>query len=115
MLFCLLYSFIVDGIKIISPTIPDSVLIMIPIFVLKKYLLYLNIVLLFLLYMPLGVKGQDPHFTQFNAAPITINPNYVGVFDGNVRITSNQRRQWFNHLGSRSDPKGGVKITLVDQ
>ena len=27
--------------------------------------------------MPLGVKGQDPHFTQFNAAPITINPNYV--------------------------------------
>ena len=47
MLFCLLYSFIVDGIKIISPTIPDSVLIMMPIFVLKKYLLYLNIVLLF--------------------------------------------------------------------
>jgi type IX secretion system PorP/SprF family membrane protein len=42
------------------------------------------------------IYSQDPHFTQFNAAPITINPNYVGVFDGNVRITSNQRRQWFN-------------------
>ncbi len=42
--------------------------------------------------------SQDPHFTQFNAAPITINPNYVGVFDGKVRFTSNHRQQWTNVL-----------------
>ena len=38
--------------------------------------------------------SQDPHFTQFNAAPFTVNPAYTGVFDGGSRVMSNYRQQW---------------------
>jgi type IX secretion system PorP/SprF family membrane protein len=49
---------------------------------------------LFLLSASLIVKAQDPHFTQFNAAPFTVNPAYTGVFDGGSRFMSNYRQQW---------------------
>jgi len=72
---------------------------------------YLNIVLLFLLYMPLGVKGQDPHFTQFYATPQLINPAYAGVFNGSFRIGTTYRQQWsslgapFNSMAVALDGK----------
>lgn len=40
--------------------------------------------------------GQDPHFTQFDAAPFSVNPAYTGVFNGTARIISNYRQQWAN-------------------
>ncbi|MFZ9207484.1 MAG: type IX secretion system membrane protein PorP/SprF, partial [Sediminibacterium sp.] len=40
------------------------------------------------------VSAQDPHFSQFFASPLTINPALTGKFDGKYRITSNHRNQW---------------------
>lgn len=41
-------------------------------------------------------RSQDPHFTQINAAPFTVNPAYTGVFLGNARVMTNYRQQWAN-------------------
>lgn len=38
--------------------------------------------------------GQDPHFTQFFASPLTLNPAFTGLFDGDYRMTANYRSQW---------------------
>ncbi len=43
--------------------------------------------------------AQDPHFTQFYSAPLTVNPAYTGVFRGQLRFMSNYRQQW-NGLGT---------------
>lgn len=40
------------------------------------------------------VKAQDPHFTQFFASPLTLNPAFTGLFDGDLRVASNYRNQW---------------------
>lgn len=39
-------------------------------------------------------KAQDPHFSQFFASPLTLNPAYTGKFDGIFRIAGNYRNQW---------------------
>lgn len=36
----------------------------------------------------------DPHFTQFYAYPLWLNPGMTGVMDGSVRITGLYRTQW---------------------
>ncbi len=38
--------------------------------------------------------AQDPHFSQFSASPLTLNPAFTGKFDGNVRLATNYRNQW---------------------
>jgi len=41
------------------------------------------------------VKAQiDPHFTQYYASPMWLNPAMTGVIDGNYRATANSRNQW---------------------
>ncbi len=47
----------------------------------------------------MSVVAQDPHFTQFYSAPLTVNPAYTGVFRGQLRLMSNYRQQW-NSLAS---------------
>lgn len=46
------------------------------------------------------VKAQDPHFSQFFASPLTLNPALTGKFDGTVRVAGNYRNQWpaFNNV-----------------
>ena len=43
-----------------------------------------------------GAKAiaQDVHFTQFDAAPLTINPAFTGAFDGTARLSAIYRNQW---------------------
>jgi type IX secretion system PorP/SprF family membrane protein len=36
----------------------------------------------------------DPHFSQFYAHPLWLNPGMAGVMDGDYRITSVYRNQW---------------------
>jgi len=46
------------------------------------------------------VKAQvDPHFSQYYAYPLWLNPALTGVIDGNARITANYKNQWatINH------------------
>ncbi len=38
--------------------------------------------------------AQDVHFTQFTAAPLTINPAFTGAFDGTFRVAGIYRDQW---------------------
>ncbi|MFM2135288.1 MAG: hypothetical protein RL021_688 [Bacteroidota bacterium] len=40
------------------------------------------------------LSAQDQHFTQYQNAPLTINPALTGVFDGVFRATNNYRSQW---------------------
>jgi type IX secretion system PorP/SprF family membrane protein len=41
-----------------------------------------------------GASAQDPHFTQFFASPLTLNPAFTGLFDGDFRVAANYRNQW---------------------
>ena len=38
-------------------------------------------------------QAQDIHFTQFTAAPLTVNPAFTGNFDGQWRATAIYRTQ----------------------
>ena len=38
--------------------------------------------------------AQDIHFTQFDMAPLVINPAFTGMFDGKVRAGAIYRNQW---------------------
>ncbi len=40
------------------------------------------------------VKAQDPHFSQFFASPLTLNPAFTGKFEGLWRLAANHRDQW---------------------
>jgi type IX secretion system PorP/SprF family membrane protein len=57
-----------------------------------------------LLLMVFFVYGQDPHFSQFFASPLTLNPALTGKFDGTVRVAGNYRNQWpaFNNVYTTS-------------
>ncbi len=54
-------------------------------------------VLLFIC-LSVGIAGfaQDPHFSQYFASPVTLNPANVGTFNGNLRVAANYRTQWWN-------------------
>ncbi len=41
-----------------------------------------------------GTWGQDQHFTQFYAAPLSFNPALTGAFNGNYRFGIIYRDQW---------------------
>src|SRR5436190_24167665 len=55
----------------------------------RKYILILPALLLTGL-----LKAQDPHFSQFFASPLTLNPAFTGKFDGSWRLAANHRDQW---------------------
>lgn len=40
------------------------------------------------------IQAQDIHYSMFNRSPMNINPGLMGVFGGDLRVTSNYRRQW---------------------
>lgn len=41
-----------------------------------------------------SANAQDPHFSQFFASPLTLNPAFAGKFNGNWRLSANHRDQW---------------------
>ena len=66
----------------------------------KKAVLVIIVVFNFLS----GVTAQDPHFSQFFASPLTLNPALTGKFDGTLRAAGNYRNQWpaFNNVYTTS-------------
>jgi type IX secretion system PorP/SprF family membrane protein len=46
------------------------------------------------------LKAQDPQFSQFFAAPLTLNPALSGAFSGRYRVGLVYRNQWQNQLES---------------
>lgn len=63
-------------------------------FMLNKFLAFLTL-LIFLT----EIKGQDPHFTQFYANPLYLNPAFAGTARC-PRIALNYRNQWPNLSGT---------------
>lgn len=47
-----------------------------------------------------AARAQDPHFSQYFASPLSLNPANTGFFDGDLRVAFNQRQQWGN-VGSK--------------
>lgn len=39
-------------------------------------------------------KAQDPHFSQYYASPMTVNPAMTGMFTGDMRASGLYRQQW---------------------
>ncbi|MEP6675485.1 MAG: PorP/SprF family type IX secretion system membrane protein [Ferruginibacter sp.] len=52
------------------------------------------VVLPIALLLTLCIQAQDPHFSQFFASPLTLNPAFTGKFDGLWRVAFNHRDQW---------------------
>lgn len=45
----------------------------------------------------LSLKAQvDPHFSQYYAYPLWLNPALTGAIDGDYRVSANYRNQWAN-------------------
>ncbi|RYY28117.1 MAG: type IX secretion system membrane protein PorP/SprF [Sphingobacteriaceae bacterium] len=67
----------------------------------------------------------DPHFSQYYAYPLWLNPALTGVMNGDVRITANFRSQWGtidNPYSStalsadfRPTPKIGLGLNIINQ
>lgn len=67
----------------------------------------------------------DPHFTQYYAYPVWLNPAFTGLIDGNYRVTANYRQQLpslyapMNNQAISADfalPKNfGLGITVLKQ
>src|SRR3954470_5633398 len=55
----------------------------------RKYFVFI-----FALMLTGVVEAQDPHFSQFFASPLTLNPAFTGKFDGQFRLAANHRDQW---------------------
>jgi len=51
--------------------------------------------------------AQDPKFSQYFAAPLTLNPAYTGFFDGDYRVALNTRQQW----GNLGDPYNTYSVS----
>ncbi|MBL7749024.1 MAG: PorP/SprF family type IX secretion system membrane protein [Chitinophagaceae bacterium] len=60
----------------------------------------------------------DPHFSQFYAYPLWLNPGMAGVMDGDYRFTGVYRNQWsevmtpFNTAGFSADVATGKNLNL---
>ncbi len=51
-----------------------------------------------------SLLAQDPHFSQFYAAPLTLNPALTGAFSGNYRLLGIFRGQWGEVLRNEAVP-----------
>ncbi len=61
--------------------------------------------------------AQDIHFSQYYAAPLTLNPAATGDFDGLFRFTGIYRNQWLGVSNVKpffSTPSVGVDFALLD-
>jgi len=54
----------------------------------------ISLLLAMFVLLAIGTNAQDIHYSQFNHAPILLNPAQTGIFDGEKRIMANYRAQW---------------------
>lgn len=69
---------------------------------------------LLLLTLALGITGHsqtDPHFSQYYAYPLWLNPALTGAIDGNYRVTAMYRSQWGGISNPFSTP--GISADIV--
>lgn len=61
-----------------------------------------------------GLKAQDPHLSQFYAAPLQLNPALTGVMNGNYRASFLYRSQWGEVLRDESTNQFRTMTAAVD-
>ncbi len=60
----------------------------------RQYLIKTSLLLLTLVSAIAGFSQTDPHFSQYYAYPLWLNPGLTGAIDGNYRVTAMYRSQW---------------------
>ncbi len=61
----------------------------------KLFLIRISyLIMIILCSSPSILKAQDPHFSQFYACPMTLNPAMTGGIPGYIRVAGNFRSQW---------------------
>ncbi len=55
------------------------------------------------LLVTLGIQAQDLHYTQYNLAPLSLNPALTGQFEGTFRIGGLYRDQSRNYIAGRGN------------
>lgn len=61
-----------------------------------------------------SLKAQDPHLTQFYAAPLQLNPALTGVMKGNYRGSFLYRSQWGEVMRDESTKQFRTMTAAVD-
>lgn len=72
------------------------------------------------------LKAQvDPHFSQYYAYPLWLNPALTGVMNGDLRVAGNYKNQWANvgsgyktgalSVDGRPTDQVGVGLTILNQ
>ncbi len=63
--------------------------------------------------LAIHADAQYPHFSQYFAAPMTVNPALTGKFDGDVRVNVNFRNQWSNIDNGYKTFTGSVDMPIL--
>ncbi len=68
-----------------------------------RYMFRLRLVFLFAFSLSIlgGISAQDIHYTQYNMAPLSLNPSLAGSFEGTFRIGGLYRDQWRSVLSNQ--------------
>lgn len=61
-----------------------------------RYCKYIMIAFVFLLLEKRSGAQVDPHFSQYYAYPLYLNPAFTGVIDGDYRATAIYKNQWLS-------------------
>ena len=70
-------------------------------------------VFIFVLFISVLAKAQDPHFSQFFASPLTLNPAFTGKFDGQYRLAANYRDQWPSIPNAYITESGSIDMSIL--
>lgn len=54
-----------------------------------------RLVVCFTIFCTQTISAQDPHLSQFFYTPLLVNPANTGVFNGDLRVSTTGRSQWF--------------------
>jgi type IX secretion system PorP/SprF family membrane protein len=83
------------------------------------------IVILVLTFVNRSLAQVDPHFSQYYAYPLWLNPALTGIVDGDTRFTGNARDQWAGINGGyktvafsgdfRTTDKISLGFNMIDQ
>ncbi|WP_406826732.1 PorP/SprF family type IX secretion system membrane protein [Pedobacter sp. KACC 23697] len=69
--------------------------------------MYRSLLIFYLCLTTVCCWAQDPKFSQYFAAPLSLNPAFTGFFDGDYRIAVNTRQQW----GNLGDPYNTYSVS----
>jgi type IX secretion system PorP/SprF family membrane protein len=62
----------------------------------KMNKIYKLLMLMLFLFGGKALEAQDIHYSQYDFAPLYLNPAQAGVFNGDARFVANLRDQWFS-------------------